>query len=65
MTDHEDLAGHTQRDAEALLRAGVDLHSTQPREHHVLCWCGARTLHQRGLCDTHWEAPAAATDKHS
>lgn len=52
--------GHTERDAKALVDAGVDVFSTQPREWPTACWCGALTWHQSATCDEHYVAPHAA-----
>ena len=55
MTDRH---GHTERDYDALVAAGVDPYDTQPREHKVACfWCSARTRHQSGGCDAHYLEP--------
>ena len=52
---------HTSLDHAALLAAGVDPASTQPREHAVMCGtCGRSTWHQAGHCDAHYTPPAAA-----
>jgi len=52
---------HTRLDHEALIAAGVDPSSTQPRERAVTCQvCGAWTANQAAHCDTHYVAPMAA-----
>lgn len=56
-----DCSGHTAQDAAALIVAGVDPASTQPRERPVLCVsCGRPTMHQQARCDEHYRAPHAA-----
>lgn len=58
-----DRHGHTERDHAALIAAGVDPASTQPREHPVNCtWCHQPTMNQSGNCDrdAHYTAPWAA-----
>jgi hypothetical protein len=57
MTSTEALAGHTRRDYDALVAAGVDPTTTQPRERAVRCWCGRETWHQVGYCDEHYLPP--------
>ena len=59
-TRPEEHHGHTPRDYAELTAAGVDPHSTQPREHAVRCWCGHLNYHQSGNCGSHYIAPAAA-----
>lgn len=55
-----DRHGHTERDHAALVAAGVDPASTQPREQPVRCYaCPTRTWHQAGNCDRHYMVPAA------
>lgn len=52
---------HTRLDHDALIAAGVDPASTQPRERAVTCQvCGTPTANQAAHCDTHWVAPFAA-----
>lgn len=52
---------HTPLDLAALVAAGVDPESTQPREHEVRCtFCAARTLNQMAGCDQHYRTPDAA-----
>lgn len=53
--------GHTDRDYNALVAAGIDPATTQPREHNTLCWCAATTRHQSATCDRHYVLPGAAT----
>ena len=52
---------HTRLDHEALIAAGVDPSSTQPRERAVTCRrCGRLTWNQAAHCDAHYVAPFAA-----
>ena len=52
---------HTRLDFEALVAAGVDPDSTQPRERAVSCrQCGRVTWNQAAHCDAHYIPPAAA-----
>lgn len=52
---------HTRLDYEALIAAGVDPDSTQPRERPVTCThCWQRTWNQAARCDEHYIAPNAA-----
>jgi hypothetical protein len=61
MTTH----GHTQRDYDELIAAGVDPSTTQPREHPIPCAiCTMATMHQAGRCDFHYVAPFAARRSH-
>ena len=57
-----DRCGHTERDFAELTAAGVDLATTQPRDHPVRCICGRRTFSQMGYCerDECYRMPAAA-----
>lgn len=58
--------GHTPRDYDELVAAGIDPYSTQPRsDHGVRCWCGEVTWHQMGGCDKdgHYIRPAACDRK--
>lgn len=63
LLDRDDRHGHTEKDFAALVAAGVDPASTQPREHSVRCtWCLRPTMNQSGNCDRdeHYTAPWAA-----
>jgi len=52
---------HTRLDHEALIAAGVNPSSTQPRERAVSCRrCGQITWNQAAHCDQHYVAPMAA-----
>ena len=52
---------HTPLDLEALVAAGVDPDSTQPRERPTTCQqCGRVTWNQAAHCDQHYVAPMAA-----
>ena len=52
---------HTPLDLEALIAAGVNPSSTQPRERPVTCqMCGRTTWNQAAHCDQHYVAPMAA-----
>lgn len=52
---------HTRLDHEALIAAGVNPSSTQPRERAVSCrQCGRVTWNQAAHCDAHYVAPFAA-----
>ena len=52
---------HTRLDHEALIAAGVNPSSTQPRERAVTCQvCGRVTWNQAAHCDQHYVAPMAA-----
>lgn len=52
---------HTRLDFEALVAAGVDPDSTQPRERPTTCQqCGRTTWNQAAHCDQHYVAPMAA-----
>lgn len=51
---------HTGQDLVALIAAGVDPESTQPRERSVPCnVCGTPTRNQAGGCDRHYTPPAS------
>jgi hypothetical protein len=51
---------HTIRDTASLIAQGVDPDSRQPRERATSCRvCRAETWHLRGLCDSHYQSPAA------
>lgn len=53
-------SGHTERDFNELVAAGVDPDSTQPRERSVGCIaCRKSTLNQSGYCDAHYVRPFA------
>lgn len=59
-----DPSGHTTRDAEALIAAGVDPTTVQPRETQVPCRMfsarhAAHTSNLGGGCDQHYVTPAA------
>lgn len=52
---------HTRLDHDALIAAGVDPASTQPRERAVTCQvCGTLTANQAAHCDAHYVTPVAA-----
>lgn len=54
---------HTDRDHQALVDAGVNPDSTQPRERAVPCTvCGTPTRHQNAGCDDHYRPPARAVE---
>lgn len=56
--------GHTERDFNELVAAGVNPADTQPRENAVQCtFCRNRTWHLSGRCDWHYEPPRATRRK--
>lgn len=55
-------SGHTLRDAEALIEAGI-LDRTQPRENLKKCpACGDLNMNLREFCDVHWKTPVCVLD---
>jgi len=63
MTTTRNDSGHTQRDFDALIEAGIDPASTQERYQPTHCWCGRKTSHQAGGCEAHYRQPAAIVKK--
>lgn len=54
------MNGHTTLDHQALVAAGVDPDSTQPRERPVTCQtCGRVTWNQAAHCDADYLPPSA------
>lgn len=54
----EGTAGHTQRDYDEMVAAGIDPADRQHRDHPTVCGCGRQTWHLSATCDAHYEAPA-------
>lgn len=59
--------GHTQRDFDQLVAAGIDPESTAPRERPIQCvvfvGCRCTTWNQAGGCDTHYLPPNRVLDQ--
>lgn len=56
-----DNTTHTDLDQQALLDAGVDPATSQPRTRPVTClWCRTRTWNLAAGCDTHYHPPRRA-----
>lgn len=59
-----DNQNHTPLDHAALVAAGVDPDTSQPRTRPVTClWCRTTTWNLAACCDTHYEPPRRTRDR--